>query len=100
MNLYLYSKQKLNNLILYTLEKLDLNKETIIKFLSNNNINISLNNDINTSNTKQYNNIYIKCKDNIVYEKNYINKMLDTDIMNFFYNEEIINKFYTKYKYK
>lgn len=89
---------KLNNnntIMLYTLEKLNDNQNEICKIL-----NIESLIHSNNSNERDYIDIYNKTKMKIEYTKEYLDNLLNTDIMNFFYTKEDIEKMYSKYKIK
>lgn len=82
-----------NNLIMvYTLEKLSNNKREICEFLKIKDLFHS-----NNSNEKDYRNKYKEIKNSIEYPKSYLDNLLKTDIMNFFYNKEEIESIYKKY---
>ena len=85
-----YNYKNNNIIMIYTIEKLDLNKEYLINLLKIENFR----NVNNKSNDKIYNEV----KNKIEYKKEYLDNLLNTDIMNIFYTEEDINKFYSKYK--
>ena len=52
----------------------------------------------NNSDYRSYSKIYEQIKQKIVYKKEYLDNLLNTDIMRLFYNENDINFFYSKYK--
>ena len=83
-----------NTIMIYTLEKLTENEKYIKEHLGiTNNIN-----NINNSDRRNYCEIYKKVKQKIVYKKEYLDNLLNTDIMRLFYNENDIKYFYSKYK--
>lgn len=82
-----------NTIMIYTLEKLEENKQYIINMLGIKNLR-----NINNSKKRGYYNIYKKVKEKITYKKEYLDKLLDTNIMRLFYNECDIKYFYSKYK--
>ena len=82
-----------NTIMIYTLEKLSENEKYIldtlgIKKLENN----------NDSKKRDYYKMYNQVKQKIAYKKEYLDKLLNTDIMRLFYNESDIEFFYSKYK--
>lgn len=81
-----------NTLLLYTLEKLDENNEQLSKLLGIDHI-IHSNNSAN----RVYNNIYKEVKSKIKFTDEYKSVLLDTDIMNFFYNTKDIENFRNMY---
>ncbi len=88
-----YSLPNNNTLMIYTLESLDSNKEEICKLLG-----ITSLNNANIGEQKNYRDIYKKVKNEIIYKKEYIDNLLDTNIMKFFYNQSEIDEMYKKYK--
>ena len=80
----IYRIKNNNSLLVYTFEKLNQNKsffESWLNFrIQNKNINTSIE--------------YKKFKRNIIYERNYINKILNNDLVRFFYSEKDVNIFY------
>ena len=52
----------------------------------------------NNSDYRSYSKIYKQVKQKIVYRKEYLDNLLNTDIMRLFYNENDIKFFYSKYK--
>lgn len=86
----IYNFKNNNKIIIYTQEKLKYNLPKIKKYLDINN-KTEIKNKMSNSN-------YIKIKKEISYKKEYVDKLLNTNIMTFFYtNEDIIN-FYNKIK--
>ena len=83
-----------NTIMIYTMEKLTANDKYIKEQLGIvNNIK-----NINDSNKRDYSEIYKQVKQKIIYKKEYLDNLLNTDIMRLFYNENDINFFYSKYK--
>jgi len=80
--------------MVYTMEKLTENYEYIKEQLGI----VSNIDNINNSYIKGYSEIYKQVKEKIVYKKEYLENLLNTDIMRLFYNENDINFFYSKYK--
>ena len=83
-----------NTIMIYTMEKLNANDKYIKK-------NLEIVSDIKNQNTadgRDYSEIYKKVKQKIIYKKEYLDNLLNTDIMRLFYNENDINLFYSKYK--
>lgn len=83
-----------NTIMIYTLEKLKANDKYIKEQLG---IVSNIKNK-NNSEYRSYSKIYKQVKQKIVYKKEYLDNLLNTDIMRLFYNENDINFFYTKYK--
>ena len=83
-----------NTIMIYTLEKLSENEKYILDILGIKNLQ-NLQND---SKKRYYYKKYNDVKDKIIYKKEYLDKLLNTDIMRLFYNESDINYFYSKYK--
>ena len=83
-----------NTMMVYTMEKLIENDEYIKEKLGI----VSDIKNINNSKLRGYSEIYEEVKHKIVYKKEYFDKLLNTDIMRLFYNENDINFFYSKYK--
>lgn len=81
-----------NTIMLYTLEKVNNNKDEICKVLGIDKL-------LYTSNRleKIEKNLYIDTKKQIVYTQTYLDQLLDTHIMKYFYTEPEIKKMYTKY---
>ena len=52
----------------------------------------------NDSKKRDYYKMYNQVKQKIVYKKEYLDKLLNTEIMRLFYNESDIEFFYSKYK--
>jgi len=87
-----YSLSNNNTIMIYTLEKLNDNKDEICSLLK---IPFLLHS--NNSNNRHYKDIYNNVKKNIVYKKEYLDKLLNTDIIRFFYSETDIKAMYDKY---
>lgn len=83
-----------NTIMVYTMEKLTENYEYIKEQLGI----VSNIDNINNSDKRGYSEIYKQVKEKIVYKKEYLDNLLNTDIMRLFYNENDINFFYSKYK--
>ena len=81
-----------NTIMLYTLEKVNNNKDEICKVLGIDKL-------LYISNRLQFieKNLYIDTKKQIVYTQTYLDQLLDTYIMKYFYTEPEIKKMYTKY---
>lgn len=89
-----YYKLKSNNVVmLYTLEKLERNKVEICKYLKIKDLIHS-----NNSDSRHYKNKYQEIKNSIEYPKSYLDNLLKTEIMDFFYTQEEIGVFYNKYR--
>jgi hypothetical protein len=82
-----------NTIMIYTLEKLNENKAEICDLLGITNFQ-----NTNNSNNREYKNQYKEVKDNIIYKKQYLDNLLNTEIIRLFYNNSDIEKFYLKYK--
>ena len=83
-----------NTIMIYTMEKLTTNDKYIKEQLG-------IVSDIKNKNNSEYRNyseIYKQVKQKIVYKKQYLDNLLNTDIMRLFYNENDINFFYSKYQ--
>jgi hypothetical protein len=76
------------------MEKLSENEEYIKEQTG---ITSNINNK-NNSDRRYYSEVYNKVKEQITYKKEYLDNLLNTDIMRLFYNEDDINFFYSKYK--
>ena len=83
-----------NTIMIYTMEKLTANDKYIKEQLG---IVSDIKNK-NNSDYRNYSKIYKQVKQKIVYKKEYLDNLLNTDIMHLFYNENDINFFYSKYK--
>ena len=83
-----------NTIMIYTMEKLSENEEYIKERTG---ITSNINN-INNSDRRYYSEVYNKVKKQITYKKEYLDNLLNTDIMRLFYNEDDIKFFYSKYK--
>lgn len=83
-----------NTIMIYTMEKLNENQDYIIDTLG---ITGELNN-VNNSKKKKYYKMYKEVKEKIEYKKEYLDNLLNTDIMKLFYNENDINYFYSNLK--
>ena len=84
----IYDLDNNNKLLVYTLEKLDSNKDDLCKLLD-----IKKLTDYNTASQKGYKSLYDKVRDKVNYTPEHIDKLLNTDIMRFFYNQDTINNF-------
>ncbi|NIK92534.1 hypothetical protein GZ212_10275 [Mangrovimonas sp. CR14] len=82
-----------NTVMIYVLEKLNNNKSQICKYL-----NIEDLPHFNNSEDREYKTKYQEIKSNIKYPKSYLDRLLKTDIIHFFYTEEEIEAMYKKYK--
>lgn len=83
-----------NTIMIYTMEKLTVNYKYIKEQLGI----VSDIENTNNSDNRAYYEIYNEVKQKIVYKKEYLHNLLNTDIMRFFYNKSDINFFYSKYK--
>lgn len=83
-----------NTIMIYTLEKLTANYKYIKEQLGI----VSNIENRNNSDYRSYSKIYEQVKQKIVYKKEYLDNLLNTDIMRLFYNENDINFFYSKYQ--
>jgi hypothetical protein len=90
--LQLYKIDEQNYILFYILEKLDSNINTINNFL-----NININNNYNSTLSKPVKDIYNKFKKNIILEKAYLDQLLNTEVIKYFYTDEEIKKMYNKY---
>lgn len=81
-----------NTIMIYTMEKLTENYKYIKAQLLIDDIK-----NVNNSDNRHYSEIYNEVKQKIVYKKEYLDNLLNTDIMKLFYNENDINLFYSKY---
>lgn len=81
-----------NTIMIYTLEKLNTNKDEICRVL-----NIPELLHTNDSNNRHYKKTYNNVKEKIVYTKEYLDNLLNTDVMKFFYSEDTIKAMYNKY---
>ena len=84
-----------NTLMIYTMEKLNENEKYICDLLGITNFENS-----NNHNKRSYKELYKEVKKLIIYEKEYLNNLLDTKIMRLFYNDLDIKNFYSEYKTK
>lgn len=82
-----------NTIMIYTLEKLSENEKYILDILGIKNLE-----NKNDSNKRDYCKIYDEVKQKIMYKKEYLDKLLNTNIMRLFYNESDIKSFFSKYK--
>ena len=83
-----------NTIMIYTMEKINANSEYIKTQLGI----VSEIENKNNSDNRAYSKIYEQVKQKIVYKKEYLDNLLNTNIMSLFYNENDIKKFYSKYK--
>ena len=90
--LQIYDLPNNNKLMLYTLEKLNTNEKEICEFL-----NIPSLIYVNDGSKKPYKNVYKEVKNQITYTQEYLDNLLNTDIIRFFYSEDTIKTMYTKY---
>ena len=90
-----YDFPKNNTILIYTLEKLSNNSEYISSVLGISNLQ-----NKNNSTKASYNNLYQCVKKEIVYPKQYLDNLLNTNIMKLFYDEKSIRSFYEKYNQK
>lgn len=88
-----YNYPNNNRILVYTLEKLNENKEKIFEIL---NINEFVQNNIGCE--KWYNEAYKEAKKEITYKKEFLDNLLQTEEVNFFYTKKDIEKFYSKCK--
>lgn len=82
-----------NTIMIYTMEKLSENNDYIVEKLGI----IDNFKNINDSKDRLYKTVYKEVKQKIVYNKEYLNNLLNTKIMKIFYNESVINNFFKKY---
>lgn len=82
-----------NTIMIYTMEKLTENE----KYISDKLGIINLENK-NNSEKRGYNEVYKEVKNKIKYKKEYLDNLLNTNIMRLFYSESDINYFFSKYK--
>ena len=87
-----YSYPRGNKILIYTLEKLDENENDICDLLGITEL-------VNKNNSKQrnYYQLYTKVKESIVYPREYIDSLLNTPIMKFFYSDVDIEEMRSKY---
>ncbi len=90
--LQIYKYPNNNYLILYTLEKLDLNEKELCEFLGLKKLS-----KINEAKDKMYGKLYFEVKNKICFPESYKKKILNTKIMKFFYTNKEIIDFYKKY---
>jgi hypothetical protein len=90
--LQIYDLPNNNKLMLYTLEKLNTNEKEICEFL-----NIPSLIYVNDGSKKPYKNVYKEVKKQITYTQEYLDNLLKTDIIKFFYSEDTIKAMYAKY---
>lgn len=83
-----------NTIMMYTLEKINDNKEYITKKLG---IKNNLKN-VNNSRNRKYDSVYNKVKQTITYPKKYVDDLLNTKVMRLFYDTKEIDYFFSKYK--
>ena len=81
-----------NTIMIYTTEKLNDNEKYICDLLKIKNFK-----NINKCRGKREI-LYKEIKNEICFPKEYLDKLLNTDIMRLFYSDEDINSFYSKYK--
>ena len=87
-----YNLPNNNKIMLYTVEKLDSNIENIKNIL-----NLTEFINLNSSQNCFYKDHYNTTKSQITYTQSYLDTQLNTDIMKFFYSDEDIERFYSKY---
>lgn len=90
--LQIYDFPNNNKLMLYTLEKLNTNEKEICEFL-----NIPSIIYVNDGSKKHYKNVYKEVKKQITYTQEYLDNLLNNDIIRFFYSESDIKAMYNKY---
>jgi len=88
-----YNFRNNNTIMIYTMEKLSENNDYIVEKLGI----IDNFKNINDSKDRLYKTVYKEVKQKIVYNKEYLNNLLNTKIMKIFYNESVINNFFKKY---
>jgi len=81
-----------NTIMIYTMEKLSQNTGCILDMLSARNLVNS-----NDSKKRGYHDIYQEVKEKITYKREYLDNLLDTEVMRLFYNKSDIAYFYSKY---
>ena len=81
-----------NTIMIYTTEKLNENNKYISDILGITNFT-----NKNDSANREYKEKYEEVKKLIIYEKKYLNNLLDTKIMHLFYSDLDIKNFYNKY---
>jgi hypothetical protein len=89
-----YSFPNNNTIMVYTLEKLLDNEEYISDKLG---ITTCLRN-VNNSENRSYYERYKEVKERIVYKKEYLDSLLNTEIMRLFYSDSDIEQFFSKYR--
>lgn len=82
-----------NTLMIYTVESLNDNIKYICDILGITNFK-----NQNDASKRSYANLYQKINNSIRYKEEYLNSLLFTKIMNFFYKKSDIESFYSKYK--
>jgi hypothetical protein len=90
--LSIYHLSNDNALVMYTFERLAFNTDELLKMLK-----IPTLSNSNNSEEKWYAEYYKKVKQAIRYKKSFLDQLLDTYIMKFFYNEKQIEGFYSLY---
>ena len=88
-----YNFSNNNTIMIYTMEKLSENDKYISDKLGITNLE-----NINNSEKRYYNEIYKEVKQKIAYKKEYLDNILNTEIMRLFYSESDIKYFFSKYK--
>lgn len=93
VGLSFYQLPNNNTIMIYTLEKLDKNKDLIVETLGIQNFK-----NVNDSKKRTYHALYEKTKNTIAYTQKYLDNLLDTRIIKLFYGENDTKQFYSKYK--
>jgi hypothetical protein len=93
--LSVYNFPNNNTIVIYTLEKLNQNKNNMYKLIGIKDLIHS-----NNSDDRDYKKMYADVKDKIEYTKEYIDNLLNTRTMQFFYTQADIDYMYSKYKIK
>lgn len=89
----LYTLPNNNTMLIYTVEKLDDNKDEICDKLGITNFKKKF-----VGALRWYKNTYANVKSAIAYKKEYLDRLLYNDVMRFFYSDGDIESFYSKYK--
>jgi hypothetical protein len=90
--LQIYDLSNNNKIMVYTLEKLNINQKEICEYL-----NIPSLIYVNDGSKKPYKDVYNQVKKEIIYTQKYLDNLLNTDIIRFFYSETDIKSMYAKY---
>ena len=89
----IYKIKNNNTLLIYTVEQLPQSLDSICNDIGI--VNISTHH--NNSKDREYSCLYTQVKETIIYEKEYLDKLLGSNIINYFYTDQDIHNMYKKY---